>query len=141
MINVKVSSDELKVFGKGLNFAVAFNPLKAEDVIPSKEVALSEMDKTTSDEQVGAQCDLSLKHWKTVRIKISQEEIPALQRLENDKNTVIYKLDKGNTTVVMDMSDYIRHIRLINILEYAHIMKFKHPWTLICIRSKRPQVI
>ncbi|VDQ06342.1 unnamed protein product [Trichobilharzia regenti] len=48
------------VLEKGLNFNVAVDKLKPEDVIPKIEIALSEIDKTTADE-VWAQCALTLK--------------------------------------------------------------------------------
>ena len=46
---------------------------------------------------------------------LSSEETKALKELRNDQNLVISKADKGNTTVVMDKTDYDK--RLLTMLE------------------------
>ncbi|CAH8450356.1 unnamed protein product [Heterobilharzia americana] len=102
-----LSSAEMKVLEKGLNFNITVDHLKPEDVIPSIEVALSSVDVTTA-EQVRAQCALALKKQKKTQRNLTKLENSALNNLRKDNSIVIAKSDKGNSTVVMDKSDYLK---------------------------------
>ncbi|CAH8290779.1 unnamed protein product, partial [Heterobilharzia americana] len=98
----------MKVLEKGLNFNITVDHLKPEDVIPSIEVALSSVDVTTA-EQVRAQCALALKKkQKKTQRNLTKLENSALNNLRKDNSIVIAKSDKGNSTVVMDKSDYLK---------------------------------
>ena len=56
-----------------------------------------------------------IKNHRPPKPTLSSEETKALKELRNDLNLVISKADKGNTTVVMDKTDYDK--RLLTILE------------------------
>ena len=43
----------------------------------------------------------------------SKEGIKILRNLKRDKNTVITKLDKGNTIVIMDSADFQNKINIL----------------------------
>nr|CAH8831623.1 unnamed protein product [Trichobilharzia regenti] len=105
----ELNSNEIKVLEKGLNFNVTVNKLKPEDVIPNIEATLNSIDKTTAEE-VRAQCALTLKNQKKTKSNLTKPEREALISLKQDKNIVIAKADKGNATVVLDKSDYIKKV-------------------------------
>ncbi|VDQ13699.1 unnamed protein product [Trichobilharzia regenti] len=105
----ELSSSEIKVLEKGPNFNVAVSKLKPEDVIPNIEVALGSIDKTNA-EVVLAQCALTLKNQKKTKSNLTKSEREALISLKQDKNIVIAKVDKGNDTVVLNKSDFIKKV-------------------------------
>ena len=72
-----------------------------------------------------------IKNHRPPKPTLSSKETKALKELRNDKNLVISKADKGNTTVVMDEPDYDK--RLLTMLEdnttYQQLQKDPTPHT------------
>ena len=70
-----------------------------------------------------------LKTTRPPKSTLSSEETKALKEPRNDQNLVISKADKGNTTIVMDKTDYDK--QLLTMLEdsttYQQLQKRPHP--------------
>ena len=84
-----------------------------------------------SEKRKGKQGNWRYQEPQAPKPTLNSEETKALKELRNDQNFVISKADKGNTTVVMDKTDYDK--RLLTMLEdnttYQQLQKDPTPNT------------
>ncbi|MES9973314.1 MAG: reverse transcriptase domain-containing protein, partial [Candidatus Thiodiazotropha sp.] len=105
-ISSKTLSDtENTLLEKGLNFTVSKSILKAEEVIPGIEQAIKDL-STPDAENIRAQIIGILKSQAIGSPNLTKEERAALIKIKNDDQLIVTKADKGNTTIVMDRSEY-----------------------------------
>jgi ribosomal protein L30E len=96
---------EESVLDKGLNFAIApWVPPKFE-FIKAIEAAAVNLQPEGAD-RFRWRTRMAMEKIKKIHTNLTPQEEEALLNLQKDKNIKILKSDKGNSTVVMDTSDY-----------------------------------
>ncbi|VDP75263.1 unnamed protein product, partial [Schistosoma mattheei] len=103
----QLNQHELSILKKGLNFNMNRTRISASEIIPLIEPVLSNV----PDDQANSlrfKIAAAILNQKPNTPNISKEETYALKQLRKDRKIVIMKADKGNTTVVMNNSDYER---------------------------------
>ncbi len=109
-----LSDDEQSVLQKGLKFAIAPKEIPVSEIIAEVEASVYNLDESAKS---GIRNKVShiLASSKPPKDNLSKSERAALRDLRKDKDIVILKADKGNSTVIMDRSDYdSRLMRLLN---------------------------
>ena len=93
------------MLSKGLNFAHTPKSIPIRQIISEIEMAIY---KCSDNEKSEIRHDVTklLKNAKPPKSNLTKEEKKALRELSSDKDIVILKADKGNSTVVMDRSSY-----------------------------------
>ncbi|XP_050559861.1 uncharacterized protein LOC118265684 [Spodoptera frugiperda] len=102
----------LRVLDRGLNFAPTPNHIPYEEVIGSVEEVIRRNQIPASDADVLRQdTAVALRHAKLPTPNITAEEKAALRNLRQDEDVLVLKADKGNATVVMNVTEYDKKIR------------------------------
>ena len=126
----KLSEAQTRVLQLGLNFAAAPTQIPTHRILAAVEKSLT---KFTVEEanHVRSKVIGVIKNHRPPKSTLSSVETKALKELHNDQNLVISKADKGNTTVVMDKTDYEK--RLLTMLKdnttYQQLQKDPTPNT------------
>ncbi|XP_047990120.1 uncharacterized protein LOC125229344 [Leguminivora glycinivorella] len=103
----ELTEPTLNVLKKGLNFAPTPKRIPFEEVIGSTEEVIRRNKIPTHDADALRQdVAVVLRHAKLPRSNISKEEWEALNDLRSNPDILTLKADKGNATVVIDVSDY-----------------------------------
>ena len=101
----QLSSDQVSVLEKGLNFAVSPDKLPINDVIVATESACKDLpDKTAAE--LRARVVNIVKTSKPPASNITRGERSAIKELRNDDSIEIIPADKGRATVVIDKTVY-----------------------------------
>ena len=58
-------------------------------------------------EEIRQECAVIIKRAKPPKLNISRSELTALRELKINRNIKIVKVEKGNSTVLMDSKDYV----------------------------------
>ena len=102
-----------------------------KQVFVKKKRKFSAKFRAFSEKRKGKQGNWRYQEPQAPKPTLNSEETKALKELRNDQNLVISKADKGNTTVVMDKTDY--DMRLLTMLEdnttYQQLQKDPTPNT------------
>ncbi|XP_050549769.1 uncharacterized protein LOC126910700 [Spodoptera frugiperda] len=110
--NKVLSQGALRVLERGLNFAPTPNHIPYEEVIGSVEEVIRRNQIPASDADVLRQdTAVALRHAKLPTPNITAEEKAALRNLRQDEDVLVLKADKGNATVVMNVTEYDEKIR------------------------------
>ncbi|KOB65442.1 putative reverse transcriptase, partial [Operophtera brumata] len=122
-LSQKVLNDSaLKVLEKGLNFAPTTKRIPYEKVIGNvEEVIRYNMIPLGDSECLRQDIAFILRHAKPPEPNITDEELVALRDLRQDTDLMILKADKGNATVVMDVTQYEE--KILSLLEDGSIYK------------------
>jgi len=108
----KLSDDETSVLAKGMNFAVAPKRIPVDQFIAETESSISSLSPDKKSAIRNKVCSI-LSCAKPPKKNISQAEMKALKTLGKDKNIIILKADKGNSTVVMNRTEYDEKIEVM----------------------------
>ncbi|XP_064073285.1 uncharacterized protein LOC135193669 [Vanessa tameamea] len=114
---INLSKKELKqgareVLEKGLNFAPTPKCIPYEDVIGSVEEVIQRNNIPTFEADILRQdAALILRQSKPPKPNITSDQLSALRELQKDEDLIVLRADKGNATVVMDVTDYDKKIR------------------------------
>nr|CAX83713.1 reverse transcriptase [Schistosoma japonicum] len=100
-----LNEQEISLLRKGLNFNMNRSRLSVFDVIPTIDSALNKLPEDQAN-IVRNKISSTLLHQKPNNCNMSKNEIYALKQLRKEKTVIITRADKGNTTVVMNTSDY-----------------------------------
>ncbi|VDP61678.1 unnamed protein product [Schistosoma mattheei] len=115
--------------------------ISASEIIPLIEPALNHVpdDQTNS---VRFKIAAALLNQKPNTPNTSKEETYALKQLRKDGKIVIMKADKGNTTVVMNNSDYERKVNEhLHNGPYEKIIKNKCRATLNKLKAETAKML
>ena len=106
--NRDLTSDELNVLSKGLNFALDHTQKDKINFIAAIESNISSNRDINNNDKliVSSQVVNAIKTAKNVD-NISFADKTALNQLKNDENIITVPADKGRSTVVMNKSDYV----------------------------------
>jgi hypothetical protein len=97
----------MKLLQKGLNFAITPRAVPTKEILASVEQGVRNLTEEDQNE-VRQKVTSTLKQAKAPRKQnLSSSQTKALKGLKTDHSILITKADKGNSTVVMDRSDYI----------------------------------
>ena len=110
----KLSEAQTHVLQLGLNFAAASTQIPTHHILAAVEKSLTKFTVGQAN-HVRSKVIGVIKNHRPPKSTLSSEETKALKELRNDQNLAISKADKGNTTVVMDKTDYDK--RLLTMLE------------------------
>jgi len=98
---------ELSVLEKGLNFAISPTSVPIDNIICCMEDIIQHL--ADEDKKLIRQdCSVILCKAKPPKSNLSKEECTSLKDLRNDENLVILRVDKGGTTILMNLNDYNR---------------------------------
>ena len=104
-----ITPKELSILSKESKFAMAQTHVNISEIITSLESGIfSSHGEVENPDLLREEIVKSILDYKPSFSLTTQskEEIKILQKLKKDKNTVITKVDKGNTVVIMDSADY-----------------------------------
>ncbi|VDQ02645.1 unnamed protein product [Trichobilharzia regenti] len=93
-------------FQKGLNYNTAENLVT--DFCASSEASFKLSKLNEEVQQEIRQCIIPIHKQKRHNSQLSTEEQNALKKLKNRKDKVILPADKGRTTVILDIEDYMK---------------------------------
>ncbi|KAK3732372.1 hypothetical protein QZH41_005703 [Actinostola sp. cb2023] len=110
--NKKLSDDETSVLAKGMNFAVVPKRIPVDQFIAETESSISSLSPDKKSAIRNKVCSI-LSCAKPPKKNISQAEMKALKTIGKDKNIIILKADKGNSTVVMNRTEYDEKIEVM----------------------------
>jgi hypothetical protein len=101
-----IDENTTRLLEKGLNFAIAPRKIPFEDILCSIENSIKNL-PDYAKEEIRQDCSVILRRVKPPKNNITKEESLALKSLNNNKNLVFLKADKGGATVVMNKENYI----------------------------------
>lgn len=107
-----LSPHEITVLAKGHNFAITPNKIPTEEIISQIETTIFRLPQDVSN-QIRHQVTNVLQKASPPQPNISKEERLALKSLKNNQDIIILPADKGNTTVVMDKTDYTEKMKIL----------------------------
>ena len=112
------------LLGKGLNFALAPRKIPVEDIICDVEFGIKNLPDKTKD-MIRKDCAVALRRAKSPRSNISKAEFEALKTLNQNRDVVVLKMDKGGAAVILDREDYRNKMldHLCNSGSYKKISK------------------
>ena len=133
MSSKKLTQPQNTVLEKGFNFAITPKFIPKLDIISGVEAGLCAVRDDIADHIARSKVSKVLKSAKPPQRNITQEEKEALKELKQDKNIVILKADKGNSTVVMKAQEYDDKINclLSDSSVYTKLSKKSNPITKI----------
>jgi hypothetical protein len=103
-----------KILEKGLNFAIPPHKIPIEYILCSIENSIKNLSDNVKEE-IRQDCSVILRRVKPPKNKITKEEFLALKSLNNNKNLVVLKANKGGVIVVTNKENYIeKMLDLIN---------------------------
>ena len=108
--NKDLSQDTRSALAKGPNFAVAPRKIPKEQIISQIESTIYWLPSEQVD-NIRRQVTNILSKVKPSPPNITRQERLALQDLNRDTDIIVLLVDKGNTTVVMNTSDYKKKIK------------------------------
>jgi hypothetical protein len=101
-----IDENTTRLLEKGLNFAIAPRKIPIEDILCSIENSIKNL-PDNAKEEIRQDCSVILRRVKPPKNNITKEESLALKSLNNNKNLVVLKADKGGAIVVMNKENYI----------------------------------
>ncbi|KXJ11975.1 hypothetical protein AC249_AIPGENE14176 [Exaiptasia diaphana] len=101
----KLSKDETSVLSKGMSFAIASNKVPVDQFIVETESSISSLSSDAKAEIRSKVCSI-LSSSKPPKSNLSSNGMKAIKTLRSEKDIIILKADKGNSTVVMDRKEY-----------------------------------
>ena len=138
--NRDLTSDELNVLSKGLNFALDHTQKDKINFIAAIESNISSNRDINNNDKliVSSQVVNAIKTAKNVD-NISFAEKTALNQLKNDENIITVPADKGRSTVVMNKSDYVN--KCMEHLNDRNIYKVLTKNTMKSIQTRLNKVL
>ena len=110
--NRQLDEDEKELLSLGMNFAIPQHKLLIKEIITSTESTTRLLDPPSAQELQECVKSCIDKYKKThYKTEFGKRQSRALSRLQNDKSIVILPSDKGNATVVMNRTDYLKKIQ------------------------------
>jgi len=104
----ELSSSELGVLQKGLNFSVVPNNIPTAEFVTSIESACYALGpKSETAVTLRSDCVRVLKNCKLPKSNITKEERAALRDLKSDDSILILPADKGRATVILNKQTYL----------------------------------
>jgi len=94
-----------KVLGKGLNFALASRKIPVEDIICDIEFGIRGLPDRIKD-TIRQDCAVALRKARPPKSNLNKEESLALRSLNQNKDIVALKADKGGAAVILNKVDY-----------------------------------
>ena len=104
-----LTGPEEKLLCLGLNFAPTPWQIPYVEVVATVESAARNLDEMEATELKGSVCSI-LKRAKLPVHNLKKDEKVSLKSLKDCPDIVVLRVDKGNTTVVMDTKDYEQKI-------------------------------
>ncbi|XP_045535026.1 uncharacterized protein LOC123721196 [Papilio machaon] len=112
--NKELSPSAVNILEKGLNFAPSPRRIPYEKVIGGIEEAISRNKLKTTDADILRQdVAVILRKAKLPPKNVTIKELSAIKELRTDPDILVLKADKGNATVVMNVSDYDNKINTL----------------------------
>ncbi|XP_018372103.1 PREDICTED: uncharacterized protein LOC108766985 [Trachymyrmex cornetzi] len=140
LLNVKnlsnkvLSQDTISALAKGPNFAVAPRKVPKEGIVSQIESTIYRLPSEQAD-NIRRQVTNILSKAKPPPPNITRQERLALQDLNRDTDIIVLPADKGNTTVVINTSDYKKKMK--NLLSDKAYKKLdKDPTNTIAQKTK-----
>ena len=121
-----LSSGELSLLRKGLNFSVSPSQFPLIDFIIPVENALRRLPSSTADAKLSAAFNV-LKKTQLPKYNLSNEERRALSSLRKKTHLMILPADKGRSTVILNKSDEEKASCLLSNGPYIIIVKDPTP--------------
>ena len=145
--NKTLTTDELSVLEKGLNFAVTPRDFPLKDVLVSTEIACKQLSAPKA-QSLRAEVTKCIKKTKRPASNISKGEFKALQELKADTDITILPADKGRSTVILNTKDYeskmstlLSDTNTYEVLQKDPTPKFKRELTEMIRRWQREDPI
>jgi len=132
--NKSMSPIMVSALAKGPNFAVAPNKIPKEEIISQIESSIYRLPSEQAD-NIRTQVANILRKAKPPPSNITRQERLALQDLSKDTDIIILPADKGNTTVVMNTSDYRKKMKTL-LENKAYTRLNKDPTDTIAQKTK-----
>ena len=145
--NKTLTTDELSVLEKGLNFAVTPRDFPLKDVLVSTEIACKQLSAPKA-QSLRAEVTKCIKKAKRPASNISKGEFKAIQELKADTDITILPADKGRSTVILNTKDYdskmstlLSDTNTYEVLQKDSTPKFKRGLTEMIRRWQREDPI
>lgn len=103
--NFSFDSHVFSLLEKGLNFVGAPRKFPVNDIICDIEFGIRDLPDSTKD-VIRHDCMVILRKAKPHRSNLSKHEFEALKSLNNNKDIVVLKADKGGAAVILNKEDY-----------------------------------
>ena len=116
-----LTEDEISILKKGFKFAVAPQSIPVSNMLCAVEKGLEAINDQSIADMARAKITTVIKNAKPPEPNVTPQEMNALKTLRNEKEIVVLKADKGNTTVVMDRAEY--NIKMNNLLNDKNTYK------------------
>ena len=108
-----LTQSEMEVLGKGLNFAVAPERVPLVEIITGVEAIAGRL-STEEAEELRERVKVEVRKSRKMTRNLNSVESRAVQSLRRKKSDVVFlQADKGNSTVVMDKSEYVEKLERI----------------------------
>ena len=108
--NKDLSQNTISELAKGPNFAVTSRKIPKEEIISQLESTIYRLPSEQVD-NIRRQVTNILSKAKPPPPNITRQERLAFQDLNRDTDIIVLPADKGNTTVVMNTSDYKKKMK------------------------------
>ncbi|KAK5650122.1 hypothetical protein RI129_001151 [Pyrocoelia pectoralis] len=116
--NIIINKDTMDILEKGFNYAVTPTSIPTENIITNVEIALKDVNDHAAD-KIRLEVAHILKNAHLPKQNITKAQKSHLKELKNNKDILILRADKGNSTVIVNTSDYNEKMMdLLNSNEY-----------------------
>ena len=108
MINLskhKLLEEENDVLSRGLNFAIVTNYLPKQQILAEVETGLQRLPENKAN-FIRNQTTNILNQKQKLQSNLNSSEIKTLNNLPKNVEITICKANKGNSTVILDKTDY-----------------------------------
>ena len=111
--NHEVTPQELAVLQRGLNFAQSPNSLPMSKIVAGIEPALRQCNDPEAAERARSIIASIIRQHRPPKPNTTAEERQAMRTLKQDEEIVILQADKGNTTVLLNTTEYVEKAEAI----------------------------
>nr|XP_023028782.1 uncharacterized protein LOC111516927 [Leptinotarsa decemlineata] len=133
--NTPLDDNTLNILSKGFNFSITPRSIPIGTIITQTESAIAHLPENLAEE-ARQDTATTLRRAKIPKSNDTPAETQSLKKLNNNLDIAVLPADKGNATVVLNITDYIHPSKLTTLLdslEYQITLRDPTVYLLFCI--------